>query len=129
MRNGRIKEDGAAHYHIMLRVVDQRRVFADNEKEGAICVSPSSLLFYELNCEPFLPCHALRGAVGLPEDQSSLGYLSRSENECWHHRIGKLHPSTFFHEFLKRGVLLWHACSVCAIYRGLRDAVHVKGKS
>ena len=33
MRNGRIKEDGPAYYHIMSRVVDRRRVFDDREKE------------------------------------------------------------------------------------------------
>ena len=33
MRNGRIKEDQAAYYHIMSRVVDRRRVFDDREKE------------------------------------------------------------------------------------------------
>jgi len=33
MRNGRIKEDEAADYHIMSRVIDRRRVFDDREKE------------------------------------------------------------------------------------------------
>ena len=33
MRDARIKEDQAANYHIMSRVVDRRRVFDDNEKE------------------------------------------------------------------------------------------------
>jgi putative transposase len=33
MRNGRIKEDQAAYYRIMSRVVDRRRVFDDREKE------------------------------------------------------------------------------------------------
>ena len=33
MRDARIKEDQAAYYHIMSRVVDRRRVFDDREKE------------------------------------------------------------------------------------------------
>ena len=33
MRDARIKEDQAANYHIVSRVVDRRRVFDDNEKE------------------------------------------------------------------------------------------------